>query len=133
MARPLLFASPMLRGDDVVALQKLIGTPSDGVFGPKTATELRRFQSMNGLRVDGIASVEFQKRFGLSGEASPFVRPGPLSPVTTPAIPQDAPPPAAAMKPPIWKKILAAAAGAALVGGGVLLMKRGSTPRRRRR
>jgi hypothetical protein len=45
------------RGDDVMALQKTLGIPADGDFGPKTAAAVRLFQGSHGLQVDGIAGV----------------------------------------------------------------------------
>jgi N-acetylmuramoyl-L-alanine amidase len=43
------------QGDSVKELQKAIGvTPVDGKFGPSTTTAVKKFQSANGLKADGI-------------------------------------------------------------------------------
>ncbi len=58
--------SPMRKGDDVRQIQKALvalyfypdkgakNNGIDGVYGPKTADAVRRFQLMNGLKADGI-------------------------------------------------------------------------------
>jgi N-acetylmuramoyl-L-alanine amidase len=52
--------SPMVRGDDVGQLQRLLGALGfdagrvDGIFGPATAGALRDFQRNAGLHIDGI-------------------------------------------------------------------------------
>ncbi|MDF4189659.1 peptidoglycan-binding domain-containing protein, partial [Ligilactobacillus salivarius] len=58
--------SPMRKGDDVRRIQKALAAlyfyPDkgaknngiDGVYGPKTANAVKRFQSVNGLTADGI-------------------------------------------------------------------------------
>lgn len=43
------------RGTDVATLQRFIGAKADGVFGPATEREVRDYQDMRGLKVDGIA------------------------------------------------------------------------------
>ncbi len=59
--RLLYHRSPNLRGDDVLALQRLLNRlgfdsgREDAIFGPQTATALREFQRNSGLSVDGIA------------------------------------------------------------------------------
>ena len=40
-------------GPDVVALQRMLGVPADGVFGHQTLHAVRRFQHESGLLVDG--------------------------------------------------------------------------------
>src|SRR3954447_4199178 len=40
-------------GPDVVRLQRLLGIPADGIFGPQTDRTVRRFQRGHGLLVDG--------------------------------------------------------------------------------
>ncbi len=42
------------RGQDVRELQEALGIAADGIFGPQTATAVRKFQSENELMVDGI-------------------------------------------------------------------------------
>ncbi len=52
--------SPMVRGDDVAHLQRLLGALGfdagrvDGIFGPASAGALRDFQRNAGLHIDGI-------------------------------------------------------------------------------
>lgn len=60
--RTLRTASPLLRGDDVTALQSALNAtfPTyshlvvDGVFGPGTAAVVREFQTRTGLTADGV-------------------------------------------------------------------------------
>lgn len=58
--RPLYLRQPMLRGQDVVDLQHLLGKLgfdagwADGFFGPQTAQALVSFQQNTGLNDDGI-------------------------------------------------------------------------------
>lgn len=42
------------RGSDVSVLQKKLGIPVDGIFGPKTKLAVEKFQSAHGLVADGI-------------------------------------------------------------------------------
>ena len=54
------------RGEQVRALQRnLGGLAADGVFGPKTAESVRRFQRANGLKVDGIVGRRTWRALGL--------------------------------------------------------------------
>ena len=59
--RLLYHRSPNLRGDDVLALQRLLNRlgfdsgREDAILGPETASALREFQRNSGLSVDGIA------------------------------------------------------------------------------
>lgn len=59
--RVLKKASPMMRGDDVMALQVLLNEATDadlgvdGIFGSKTERAVREYQKLKGLKVDGKA------------------------------------------------------------------------------
>jgi Putative peptidoglycan binding domain len=57
-------------GGDVRALQRAIGVPPDGVFGPGTEAALKRWQEAHGLVPDGIAGPNTREKLGLG--------PGPL-------------------------------------------------------
>lgn len=58
--RLLYLRMPFMRGDDVLALQRLLNElgfdsgPEDGIFGPLTDTALTDFQRNAGINVDGI-------------------------------------------------------------------------------
>lgn len=45
------------RGGAVIALQKALGIPADGDFGPMTEAYVRLFQGSHNLQVDGIVGV----------------------------------------------------------------------------
>jgi peptidoglycan hydrolase-like protein with peptidoglycan-binding domain len=54
------------RGEQVRLLQRNVGgIAADGVFGPKTADAVRKFQRANGLKVDGIAGRQTWGALGL--------------------------------------------------------------------
>ena len=65
--RLLYYRSRMLRGDDVAALQRMLGGLGfdagrvDGIFGPLADEALRDFQRNAGLTVDGICGRETLK------------------------------------------------------------------------
>lgn len=52
-------------GSSVAALQRALGVPADGVYGPITARAVRRFQRKNGLAVDGVAGPATLKAAGV--------------------------------------------------------------------
>lgn len=62
--RLLYHRHPMLRGDDVGALQRSLNSlgfdagKEDGIFGPDTTRALREFQRNAGITVDGICGPE---------------------------------------------------------------------------
>ena len=62
--RPLRLVAPYQRGDDVQALQTLLGKlgfdcgRTDGIFGPITSRALARFQRDCGLLVDSVCNPE---------------------------------------------------------------------------
>jgi hypothetical protein len=56
-----------VRGSGVVALQRALGIPADGIYGPQTRRAVRAYQSAHGLIVDGIAGPQTLGSLGLSG------------------------------------------------------------------
>ncbi len=46
------------RGAAVTAVQRALGIPVDGIFGPQTRAAVRAFQAERGLRVDGIVGPQ---------------------------------------------------------------------------
>jgi hypothetical protein len=58
------------RGGGVRSLQRRIGVPADGVFGPGTEAALKRWQAAHGLVADGVAGPRTRAKLGLG--------PGPL-------------------------------------------------------
>ncbi|MGI8685350.1 MAG: peptidoglycan-binding protein [Acidimicrobiales bacterium] len=74
--RLLYLRQPMLRGDDVAALQSRLGALGfdagrvDGIFGPDTKRALDEFQRNIGIVVDGVCgpgTLEMFERFGPRG------------------------------------------------------------------
>ena len=52
-------------GGGVRSLQRRIGVPADGVFGPGTEAALKRWQAAHGLVADGIAGPQTRRKLGL--------------------------------------------------------------------
>jgi chitosanase len=69
-ARVLRLTSPLMRGDDVSALQRSLKDHGfvcalDGVFGPNTEQAVRAFQMANALEADGIAGPDTIDALGM--------------------------------------------------------------------
>ncbi len=52
-------------GGGVRSLQRRIGVPADGVFGPGTEAALKRWQSAHGLTPDGVAGPNTRRALGM--------------------------------------------------------------------
>jgi peptidoglycan hydrolase-like protein with peptidoglycan-binding domain len=70
--RILMLATPMMRGDDVLEIQRALATrlpdlhlDADGVLGTDTDRAVRQFQTMQGLKSDGIVGPATRSALGL--------------------------------------------------------------------
>ena len=59
-------ASASTGGASVAAIQRALGLPADGVYGPRTRAAVRRFQRRQGLTVDGVVGPQTLAALGLS-------------------------------------------------------------------
>lgn len=67
--RPKITLTRVLRegshGDDVKAVQRIVGAKVDGAFGPRTEHAVRTWQRKRGLAADGIVGPITARRMGL--------------------------------------------------------------------
>ena len=54
------------RGPSVADVQRALGIPADGIFGPQTLHAVRRFQARRGLEIDGIVGPRTRAALGLT-------------------------------------------------------------------
>ena len=54
------------RGQAVRSIQRALGIPADGVFGPQTERAVRQFQRRKGLVADGIVGPQTRSALGLA-------------------------------------------------------------------
>jgi hypothetical protein len=58
-------SSERARGGGVRSLQRVLGLPADGVFGPQTESAVKRFQRRHGLVADGVVGPVTRRALGL--------------------------------------------------------------------
>jgi hypothetical protein len=70
-------------GASVAAIQRALGLPADGVYGPRTRAAVRRFQRAHGLAVDGVVGPQTMAALGLSGGRAASAASGGADPTAT--------------------------------------------------
>lgn len=65
------------RGASVKELQRALGVPDDGVFGPETEKRVRGFQASEGLEADGVVGNKTWTAIKAKVPAKPAVQPTP--------------------------------------------------------
>jgi hypothetical protein len=68
-------SSRSVRGGGVRSLQRVLGLPADGVFGPPPERAVKRFQRSRGLAADGVVGPVTRRALGL-GRGRPLKRRG---------------------------------------------------------
>ena len=58
------------RGSVVKAIQRRLGVPADGVFGPATKRAVKRFQRRHGLTIDGVVGPQTLAAMGIRRSAT---------------------------------------------------------------
>jgi Transglycosylase-like domain/Putative peptidoglycan binding domain len=64
------------RGQAVTLIQRELGVPADGVFGPQTERAVKRFQRRRGLVVDGVVGPQTRQALGLRAFSASSVQRG---------------------------------------------------------
>jgi peptidoglycan hydrolase-like protein with peptidoglycan-binding domain len=59
------------KGATISAVQRALGIPADGVYGPRTRRAVMSFQRVHGLIVDGIVGPQTLSALGLGGSNAP--------------------------------------------------------------
>jgi peptidoglycan hydrolase-like protein with peptidoglycan-binding domain len=57
-------------GSSVAAVQRALGIPADGIFGPQTRRAVKRFQRAHGLTVDGIVGPQTLAALGIRARSA---------------------------------------------------------------